>query len=118
MAYSLDLRQRVLAALERGMEVDEAVSTFQVGRSTIFRWQAQQRTTGTLAARTSPGRRRLIAEGAEAALLSQLEQQPDEPWRSTWLPGLLLTILPSAWPRSHVRSPEWAGRAKKDAPRQ
>jgi transposase len=77
MAYSLDLRKRVLAALERGMEVDEAASTFQVGRSTIFRWQAQQRTTGTLAARTSPGRRRLIAEGAEAALRAHLEQQPD-----------------------------------------
>lgn len=77
MAYSLDLRQRVLAALERGMEMGEAVSTFQIGRSTIFRWQAQQRTTGTLAARTSPGRRRLIAEDVEAALLSQLEQQPD-----------------------------------------
>ena len=77
MAYSLDLRKRVLAALERGMEVDEAVSTFQVGRSTIFRWQAQQRTTGTLMARTSPGRTRLIAEGAEAGLRAQLEQQPD-----------------------------------------
>lgn len=77
MAYSLDLRKRVLAAIERGMEVDEAVSTFQVGRSTIFRWRAQQRTTGTLAARTSPGRRRLIATGAEAALRIQLERQPD-----------------------------------------
>jgi transposase len=77
MAYSLDLRKRVLAALERGMAVDEAVSTFQVGRSTLFRWQAQQRTTGTLSARTSPGRTRLIAAGTEAALLSQLEQQPD-----------------------------------------
>jgi transposase len=77
MAYSLDLRKRVLAALERGMAVDEVVSTFQVGRSTIFRWQAQQRTTGTLAARTSPGRRRLIAEDAQAALRAQLEQQPD-----------------------------------------
>jgi transposase len=77
MAYSLDLRQRVLAAIERGMNVDEAVSTFQVGRSTIFRWQAQQRTTGTLAARTSPGRTRLIAVGAEAALRAQVEQQPD-----------------------------------------
>jgi transposase len=77
MAYSLDLRKRVLAALERGMEVDEAVSTFQVGRSTIFRWQAQQRMTGTLAARTSPGRRRLIAPSAEAVLRAQLEQQPD-----------------------------------------
>jgi transposase len=77
MAYSLDLRKRVLTAIERGMEVDEAVSTFQVGRSTIFRWRTQQRTTGTLLAHTSPGRRRLIAEGAEAALRAQLEQQPD-----------------------------------------
>ncbi len=77
MAYSLDLRKRVLAAIERGMDVDEAVSTFQVGRSTIFRWRLQQRTAGTLAARTSPGRTRLIGAGAEGDLRAQLEQQPD-----------------------------------------
>lgn len=77
MAYSLDLRKRVLAAIERGMDVKEAASTFQVGRSTILRWRAQQRATGTVAARTSPGRTRLIDVSAEADLRAQLEQQPD-----------------------------------------
>lgn len=77
MAFSLDLRKRVLAAIERGMNVDEVASTFQVGRSTIMHWQIRQRATGTLAARTSPGRTRLLPASAEAALCAQLEQQPD-----------------------------------------
>jgi transposase len=45
-AYSLDLRERVLSALDRGMPRSEVVSTFQVGLASLKRWHAARRDTG------------------------------------------------------------------------
>ena len=37
-AYSMDLRGRVLAAVEAGESVEAAARRFAVGRSTAYRW--------------------------------------------------------------------------------
>ena len=39
MAYSLDLRQRVVDYVEQGHSVPEAVAVFQVSKATIYRWR-------------------------------------------------------------------------------
>ena len=45
-AYSIDLRERVLAALDRGMPRSQVVSTFQVSLASLKRWHAARRDAG------------------------------------------------------------------------
>lgn len=42
MAYSLDLRKRVVEYIEEGGSITEAAKLFQVGRATIYRWFSRQ----------------------------------------------------------------------------
>ena len=45
--YSDDLRERVVAALQRGGLTDEAVAKlFQIGEATVHRWKRLKRETG------------------------------------------------------------------------
>ena len=48
--YSYDLRIRVMAAVEKGMEVREASHTFGVHRETITAWLARKAATGDVQA--------------------------------------------------------------------
>lgn len=48
--YSYDLRIRVVAAVEKGMEVREASHTFGVHRDTITAWLARKEATGDVQA--------------------------------------------------------------------
>jgi transposase len=48
--YSLDLRQKVIAAVERGMTIAEAARVFDVSRNTIYQWRKRQSATGDLKA--------------------------------------------------------------------
>ncbi|MEG4990197.1 IS630 transposase-related protein [Microcoleus sp. BR0-C5] len=38
MAYSLDLRQRVVEHVKKGGSITQAATIFKVGRATIYRW--------------------------------------------------------------------------------
>jgi transposase len=76
-AYSEDLRQRVLAALDSGMSRADAVSTFRVSLSSIKRWCAQRTALGHLRPKRPPGRPRAIAHNLEARLRLQLDATPD-----------------------------------------
>lgn len=76
-AYSTDLRERVLAAHERGLSRRELIALFQVSQGSITRWLRQQRVSGDLTPRTPPGRARSIPTEQEAALRLQLEAAPD-----------------------------------------
>ena len=48
-AYSVDLRERVLAALDRGMPRSQVVTTFQVSLASLKRWLVARRDTGDFA---------------------------------------------------------------------
>ena len=78
-AYSTDLRQRIVAATERGMAQTEVAATFGVSLSTIKRLVARRRrnTSDDLAAKVPPGRRRTILPEQQAALWAQLEANRD-----------------------------------------
>lgn len=76
-AYSLDLRERVLGALDQGLTRVEAARIFGISNSTIGRYRRQQREQGHLHARTSPGRPRQIPPSEHPALRAQLTAYPD-----------------------------------------
>ena len=78
-AYSIDLRQRIVAAVERGMLRHEVAATFGVSVSTIKRLLARKRHNAddALAASSPPGRPRTIQAEHHAALWAQLEAHPD-----------------------------------------
>ena len=76
-AYSVDLRQRVLAAVDRGMPRPQVVATFGVSLATIKRWLALRRERPELTARLPPGRPRTITPEQEAALRAQVEAHRD-----------------------------------------
>ena len=77
MSYSVDLRTRVLAAVERGMARRDVVTTFQVSEGSIKRWLARHRRGDDLRARVSSGRRARITPTDYPALLAQLAAAPD-----------------------------------------
>jgi transposase len=78
-AYSIDLRERIVAAVESGTPREEVAQTFRVSRSTIKRWLARRRADATddLTPRVSPGRPRAIVPTDHAALWAQLEAHRD-----------------------------------------
>jgi transposase len=51
-AYGLDLRQRVIAAIDEGLSARSAAARFSVAPSTAINWHRQWREAGSL----SPGR--------------------------------------------------------------
>src|SRR3712207_1386047 len=76
-AYSVDLRQRILAAVDRGMARTDVAATFGVSLATIKRLVALRRTQPNLTAQQPSGRRRTIGLEQLAALWAQLEANPD-----------------------------------------
>src|SRR5215218_6693756 len=48
-AYSMDLRERVVAAVDRGMTQEQAAVTFGVSVNTVARYLTRRRNTGSLA---------------------------------------------------------------------
>jgi transposase len=54
-AYSLDLRQRVVAAVTEGLARAEVLRIFQISQSTLTRYLKQHRTSDSLVARPHAG---------------------------------------------------------------
>ncbi len=75
-AYSLDLRQRIVVALDAGKRPSEVATLFSVGVSTVKRYRQQRRQTGTLDARHSPGRTPTIRPEQREVLWTQLVEHP------------------------------------------
>lgn len=77
-AYSIDVRERVLAALERRMPRVEVVTTFQVSLASLKRWHAAWRDTGDITPRPpSGGPERRITPVQDDALRAQVAAFPD-----------------------------------------
>jgi len=75
--YSVDLRERLLGAIDAGLSQAEASRLFGVGTSTITRWRQQRRDTGSIAPKPRPGRRPAIGPEQAAALQAQVARHPD-----------------------------------------
>jgi transposase len=75
--YSVDLRERLLRAIDAGLSQAEAARLFGVGTATIARWRQRQREHGSVAPQPRPGRPRRIGRAQERALLTQVRALPD-----------------------------------------
>ena len=76
-AYSLDLRERVLAACAAGRKPEEVAPFFQVSARVIYKWLKLRQETGSLAPRYSrPGPKPKLAEHRQW-LRAAVAQSPD-----------------------------------------
>lgn len=76
-AYSVDLRTRLVRAVEQGIPKPEVAQVFGVSLRTINRYLRQHRETGTLTPKPIPGRPRAIPVAQQAALTAQVQARPD-----------------------------------------
>ena len=75
--YSVDLRERLLGAIDAGLSQAEAFRLFGVGTRTITRWRQQRRDTGRRSPKPRPGRPSRIGPGQADILRTQVAQYPD-----------------------------------------
>jgi len=75
--YSIDLRRRAVAAVESGQSRRQVAKLFQVGESSVIRWCARQRDSGTCAAKQMGGHRRPILLAERDWLLARVSVAPD-----------------------------------------
>ena len=74
-AYSIDLRERVLVAVEAGESPDAVAERFMVDRSSVYRWMAAARDEGRRAPKPMHGGPKpIIRDEIEAALCRLLEE--------------------------------------------
>jgi len=76
-AYSQDLRQRVLRAVDQGHNQAEIAKTFAISVATIKRYLKQRREIGHVEPKAIPGRPALIGAALQEGLRAQLEAHPD-----------------------------------------
>jgi transposase len=77
-AYSQDLRERVIAAVEAGQQSrPEIAETFQVSESTIDKWMKRWRDTGSVAALPFAGGRPRALQPCAAVIRAEVKPQPD-----------------------------------------
>ena len=75
--YSLDLRQRVVAAMGAGMSGRQAATHFSLGESTALRWARRVRETGSAKAKPMGGKRPFALESHRSWIISRLGEKPD-----------------------------------------
>jgi transposase len=76
-AYSQDLRQRVLRAIDQGKNQAEVAETFAISTATIKRYLRQRRESGHVLPKAIPGRPNIKGAALQAGLLEQLRAYPD-----------------------------------------
>src|SRR6266566_5495538 len=76
-AYSTDLRERVLRAVDQGKSQKEIVEALGVSLATIKRYVKQRREQGHVRPKAIPGRIPLKRQPLEAGLEPQLQAYPD-----------------------------------------
>jgi transposase len=75
-AYSIDLRQKIVDALRRGMSKAEAARTFGVGISSVKRYASKAQRGELLEPGTTPGKRPKIDERLRKLLEEDLHERP------------------------------------------
>ena len=76
-AYSLDLRERVVAAVAAGESCRMVAATFKVSVASVVKWSQRFRATGSAAARPMGGNRPYALRGEREWLLRRLAEKPD-----------------------------------------
>ena len=76
-AYSLDLRERVVAAVLRGLSCRAVAVRFDVSVASVVKWAQRARETGSPAARPMGGKRPYLLAGQRSWLLARLDEKPD-----------------------------------------
>jgi len=76
-AYSQDLRQRLLRAIDAGQTQAEIAKTFAVSVATIKRYLKQRRESGHVQPKAIPGRPAKKGAALDGGLLPQLEAHRD-----------------------------------------
>ena len=76
-AYSQDLREKVVQAIEHGKTRKEVADVFGVSLSTIKRYLRQKRQVGHIQPKKIPGRPSIKGAELKKKLLAQLEAYPD-----------------------------------------
>jgi transposase len=75
--YSLDLRERVVAAVADGMSCAEAAAHYQVSHSSAIRWAKRNAERGSPAALPMGGRKPFTLRHEEAWIRSRVAEKPD-----------------------------------------
>ena len=82
--YSLDLRERVVAAMCSGMSSYEAGELYEVGATTACRWYKRNQETGSPAALPMGGRKPFALAEHRDWLLGRISEEPDVTIFSLW----------------------------------
>jgi transposase len=77
-AYAVDVRTKVLRAVDQGYAREEIVKLLGVSRATIKRYLKQRRETGTVAPKIIPGRPSKKLGPLQAELVAQLQAHDDQ----------------------------------------
>jgi transposase len=103
---SMDLRTRLLAAIDGGMSRRAAAARFGVAPSTAIRWQSQQRATGSCAPKPQGGdmrSRRIEARCDEVLALWEARQDITLDELRVALAGIGLSVANSTLHRFFAR---------------
>jgi transposase len=76
-AYSLDLRERVVASVASGKSCRTVAALFDVSVASVVKWSQRYRTTGSAAAKPMGGKRPYVLAGERDWLLRRLTEAPD-----------------------------------------
>ena len=74
--YSLDLREKIVESVKKGVPKAETARRFGVDRATVKRYCKQLDERGTLQAKKAPGKRPKLDEKAKKLLAKDLEERP------------------------------------------
>jgi transposase len=75
-AYSIDLREKIVESVKKGVSKSETARRFGVDRATLKRYCKQLDQRGTLEPRKAPGKRPKLDEKARRLLTEDLEERP------------------------------------------
>lgn len=119
-AYGLDLRVRVLDAVDADLSRRAATRRYRIGVATVIRWAAHARTTGETRARRQggpPGRKHAEHEAFLFTLIDE-KDEPEDRAATARSPRCRSARVPSAesrsdWGRCGGASPAGQSRGKK-----
>jgi transposase len=74
--YSLDLREKIVESVKKGVPKAETARRFGVDRATVKRYCKQLDERGTLQPRKAPGKKPKLDEKARKLLAKDLEERP------------------------------------------